>query len=137
MTTDALAAAERRAEQESAAHSQTLAERDHYHDVADDLAHAIVQLCVGEDALDEEVIGEHSSANDPWERALDLAEQCLGEREATDTMRAKEIARLRAALVAAEDIMSRHTRDADWIRETGFVPVIVQARAALKEGQDG
>jgi hypothetical protein len=38
-------------------------ERDRMHDVADSLAYAVAPI---------EVIGEHSSDNDPWENALDL-----------------------------------------------------------------
>lgn len=41
-------------------------ERDHAHEVADNLAHAISAM-TGVD------IGEHSSENDPWQNALDAA----------------------------------------------------------------
>jgi hypothetical protein len=41
--------------------------RDRYHDIADSLASAIATLT----GID---IGEHSSANDPWQSALDAAE---------------------------------------------------------------
>lgn len=42
---------------------QLINERDLLHDVADKLAYAVAPI---------EVIGEHSSENDPWENALDL-----------------------------------------------------------------
>lgn len=42
---------------------QVMRERDEYHEVADKLAYAVAP---------EEVIGEHSSMNDPWENAYEL-----------------------------------------------------------------
>ncbi|MFI8351260.1 hypothetical protein [Streptomyces sp. NPDC085596] len=42
---------------------QVIRERDNLHDIADSLAYAVAP---------ENVIGEHSSMNDPWENALDL-----------------------------------------------------------------
>ncbi|SEC03024.1 hypothetical protein SAMN04490357_1004 [Streptomyces misionensis] len=48
---------------EERAHGETIDERDHFHDMADKLAYAVAP---------EEVIGEHSSMNCPWENALDL-----------------------------------------------------------------
>lgn len=47
---------------------QTLRERDRYHEVADELAQAIAKL-LGVN------IGEHSSANCPWDEALDAIAQ--------------------------------------------------------------
>lgn len=47
---------------------QTLRERDRYHDVADALAAQIA-------AITGVAIGEHSSANDPWQNALVAAEE--------------------------------------------------------------
>jgi hypothetical protein len=47
---------------------QTLRERDRYHEVADDLAQAIAKH------LDVD-IGEHSSANCPWDEALEAIAQ--------------------------------------------------------------
>lgn len=44
-----------------------MAERDRYHEVADHLARALAAI-TGAD------IGEHSSMNDPWQKALDAAE---------------------------------------------------------------
>lgn len=44
-------------------HGSTIDERDHFHEMADKLAYAVAP---------EEVIGEHSSMNCPWENALDL-----------------------------------------------------------------
>ncbi|MFD8839811.1 hypothetical protein [Streptomyces griseofuscus] len=43
--------------------SETIDDRDRIHDMADKLAYAVAP---------EEVIGEHSSMNCPWENALDL-----------------------------------------------------------------
>jgi hypothetical protein len=45
-------------------HTQTITERDTYHDMADALAAAIAPV---------EIIGEHSSDNCPWQNALDHA----------------------------------------------------------------
>lgn len=47
---------------------QTLSERDHYHEVADKLANAIAEHFSIE-------IGEHSSANCPWDNALNAIEE--------------------------------------------------------------
>ena len=47
---------------------QTLSERDHYHEVADKLANAIAAHFSIE-------IGEHSSANCPWDNALNAIEE--------------------------------------------------------------
>ena len=44
-------------------HGDTIDDRDRFHDMADKLAYAIAP---------EEVIGEHSSMNCPWDNALDL-----------------------------------------------------------------
>ncbi|MFB8182575.1 hypothetical protein ACFC8N_42630 [Streptomyces sp. NPDC055966] len=44
-------------------HGETIDDRDRLHDMADKLAYAVAP---------EEVIGEHSSMNCPWENALDL-----------------------------------------------------------------
>jgi hypothetical protein len=49
---------------------QTLKERDHYHEVADDLAYRI-------EALTQTDIGEHSSSNNPWQNAKDAADEML------------------------------------------------------------
>lgn len=57
----------RRIAELEAAHSQTIDERDAYHDIADKLASAIAtHLRVD--------IGEHSSANCPWQKALSAIE---------------------------------------------------------------
>lgn len=44
-------------------HGDTIDDRDRFHDMADKFAYAVAP---------EEVIGEHSSMNCPWENALDL-----------------------------------------------------------------
>lgn len=49
---------------------QTLAERDEYHDMADKLADAIADHLLVE-------IGEHSSSNCPWMRALDAIQNAV------------------------------------------------------------
>ncbi len=54
---------------ERSGHIGTMAERDHAQGSADKLAYAIAPV---------EIIGEHSSGNDPWANALDvLAERAL------------------------------------------------------------
>lgn len=55
---------------------QALTERDEYHDVADKLAEGIALHFDGD-------IGEHSSSNSPWDRALDL----LDSAACAETMR--------------------------------------------------
>lgn len=54
-------------EKEEEHHLKTLAERDCYHEWADQLADAIGRHFVEE-------VGEHSSANNPWKNALELIE---------------------------------------------------------------
>jgi hypothetical protein len=55
---------------------QAIAERDEYHDMADKLAEGIALHFDGD-------IGEHSSSNSPWDRALDL----LDSAACAETMR--------------------------------------------------
>ncbi|CAB3717751.1 hypothetical protein LMG26219_06339 [Achromobacter marplatensis] len=57
---------------------QTLAERDEYHDMADKLANAIADHLLVE-------IGEHSSSNCPWMRALEAIENAAP--QASDAVR--------------------------------------------------
>jgi len=52
---------------EERAHGETIDQRDHYHEVADKLAGHIAAI-TGVD------IGEHSSANCPWQNAIEAAE---------------------------------------------------------------
>jgi hypothetical protein len=54
-------------QRESVAHSQTIRDRDQYHEWADKLAEAIAKHFGAE-------IGEHSSANCPWAKALEVIE---------------------------------------------------------------
>ena len=56
--------------------TQALTERDEYHDMADKLAEGIALHFDGD-------IGEHSSSNSPWDRALDL----LDSAACAETMR--------------------------------------------------
>ncbi|NGM56527.1 hypothetical protein G5C63_19670 [Stenotrophomonas pavanii] len=53
---------------EERAHGETIDQRDRYHEVADELADHIARI-TGVD------IGEHSSANCPWQNAIDAAEE--------------------------------------------------------------
>jgi hypothetical protein len=53
-------------DREDKAHADTIADRDQYQQMADQLAAAIARL-TGVD------IGEHSSMNNPWENALQAA----------------------------------------------------------------
>lgn len=55
--------AERQLQRLDRALGETIDDRDHFHEMADKLAYAVAP---------EEVIGEHSSMNCPWENALDL-----------------------------------------------------------------
>lgn len=52
---------------------ETIDARDRAQEMADELAERIVALTVGGEV--EEVIGEHTSANCPWRRAIELADQ--------------------------------------------------------------
>ncbi|MEU1805869.1 hypothetical protein [Streptomyces sp. NPDC019937] len=81
-----------------------IGERDHMHDVADKLAYAIAPI---------EVIGEHSSANDPWQNALDIVTP------------AAEVDRLRARVAELE--AERQTTNA------ALLDVTVALRAAEGE----
>lgn len=64
--------------------TQAITERDEYHDMADKLAGGIALHFDGD-------IGEHSSSNSPWDRALDLL----------DSAACSETMRLSTALTAA------------------------------------
>lgn len=52
--------------------TETLEERDRYHDYADELANRIAIMTRTD-------IGEHSSGNDPWENALEASEGFIAE----------------------------------------------------------
>lgn len=84
-------AALKTAETEATRYDRTLEQRDAYHDAADELAYAIAGV---------EIIGEHSSANNPWKRAIEWLEseraqhsrtvyQCERWREETQKTRAQ------------------------------------------------
>ncbi|GAB1828696.1 hypothetical protein [Achromobacter xylosoxidans] len=60
---------------------QTLTERDEYHDMADKLANAIADHLLIE-------IGEHSSSNCPWMRALEAIENAAPQASAEDALTA-------------------------------------------------
>jgi hypothetical protein len=60
---------------EEACHGTTIDERDRAQDAADELANRIVALTVGVDEV--EAIGEHTSANNPWQRAIELADESI------------------------------------------------------------
>jgi len=85
--------------QERSGHIGTINERDQAQDAADKLAYAIAPM---------EVIGEHSSGNDPWAQALevllerpDLTRKALNEATALNGVHERVIARLRADLEQA------------------------------------
>ncbi|WP_241065259.1 hypothetical protein [Achromobacter insuavis] len=79
---------------------QTLAERDEYHDVADKLANAIADHLLIE-------IGEHSSSNCPWMRALEAIENAAPRASAED---ARDAALEEAATVAENSYADAHIR---------------------------
>ena len=58
-----------------------MTERDEYHDMADKLANAITDHLLVE-------IGEHSSSNCPWMRALDAIENAAPQATAEDVRNA-------------------------------------------------
>jgi hypothetical protein len=60
---------------EDKSHGDTIDARDRAEGMADELAERIVALTVGGDSI--EAIGEHTSANDPWRRAMQLADEHL------------------------------------------------------------
>lgn len=85
--------------QERSGHIGTMNERDRAQDAADKLAYAIAPV---------EVIGEHSSGNDPWAQALDvllerpdLTRKALNEAQALNGVHERVIARLRDDLAEA------------------------------------
>lgn len=85
---------------------RVLQERDDAHEVADNLAHALAAI-TGVD------IGEHSSENDPWQNALDAAEDHLTDVQArAELVSARtELDRLRADIGRAYAIGRRDCRD--------------------------
>jgi hypothetical protein len=58
----------------------TIDARDRAQNMADELAERIVALTVGGDV--EDVIGEHTSANCPWQRAIELADEHIAAKDA-------------------------------------------------------
>ncbi|WP_241122255.1 hypothetical protein [Achromobacter xylosoxidans] len=87
---------------------QTLTERDEYHDMADKLANAIADHLLVE-------IGEHSSSNCPWMRALEAIENAAPQASAENVRNAalEEAAHLMEQTgkrIAASDIRALKTQ---------------------------
>jgi hypothetical protein len=85
---------------------QALTERDEYHDVADKLAEGIALHFDGD-------IGEHSSSNSPWDRALDL----LDSAACAETMRLSK----QAALAEQSEPVARVMYDDDGIKTNNLI----------------
>ena len=85
---------------------QALTERDEYHDVADKLADGIALHFDGD-------IGEHSSSNSPWDRALDL----LDSAACAETMRLSK----QAALAEQSEPVARVMYDDDGIKTNNLI----------------
>lgn len=79
-------------EQEQQGHLETIEERDRYHERADDLAAAIGSL-LGKD------FGEHTSANHPWERALDAAKRSAPLEREVEALEAEPLSWIRWAVI--------------------------------------
>lgn len=77
---------------EEAAHADTIDQRDEAQEWADRLAYSIASV---------EVIGEHSSANNPWENALDVTERAAADRAA-------QVERVEAALASRPEFAESH-----------------------------
>ncbi|WP_053497105.1 hypothetical protein [Achromobacter xylosoxidans] len=105
---------------------QTLTERDEYHDIADKLANAIADHLLVE-------IGEHSSGNCPWMRALEAIENAAPQASAMDA----EYTRGRAdgfdaghsaALEKAAQALDRlHAENRRWHNEFRDAAAVVRA----------
>ncbi len=65
---------QKQAADESAVHTKTIEERDSVEAYADQLAEMIGMFC-------EVDIGEHSSANDPWENAIEAMRVAIGNKQ--------------------------------------------------------
>jgi hypothetical protein len=87
-------------------HAQTIAERDYAHAMADRLAQMIAT---------EDVTGEHTGMNDPWQNTLDLWKGLTSEGSSS---LADEVERLRAELA----------------KYVGYEPTVAEEMAELKRG---
>jgi hypothetical protein len=94
---------------EEACHSTTIDERDRAQDAADELANRIVALVGAGDEV--EAIGEHTSANNPWQRAIELADEHI-ESSASHPAPSERIRALRVF----------------WTNDTGLTPMPAHAR---------
>ncbi|WP_222850767.1 DUF3850 domain-containing protein [Achromobacter xylosoxidans] len=101
---------------------QTLGERDEYHDMADKLANAIADHLLIE-------IGEHTSSNCPWTRALEAIENAAPQASAQDEWKAAIRKFIDTAIPALAAIADVHTPDEiDALDAMPREPVIDQVR---------
>lgn len=92
------------ADENEAALTAALTERDYLEERLDELAYAVAPV---------EVIGEHSSANDPWANALDILHERAATREAVEqAVRAPLEARIAPLIEAAFTWDTRRTTTA-------------------------
>jgi hypothetical protein len=68
---------------EEKTHGNTIDARDRAQEMADELAERIVSLTVGGEV--EDVIGEHTSSNCPWRRAIELADGHIEAQPSSET----------------------------------------------------
>ncbi|MCQ6250879.1 hypothetical protein [Streptomyces malaysiensis] len=106
--------------------TQLIGERDHMHDVADQLAYAIAPI---------EVIGEHSSENDPWQNALDHVTPAAQVDE--EKQRVAEVLRIVSAwCTEANDVGGVDAGDLAWRLEQAGHQLPDEETAAPAEGSD-
>jgi chromosome segregation ATPase len=118
---EARQAAEKALAESERSHGQTIDERESFHDAADNLAYAIAPL---------EVIGEHSSMNDPWTNALDALEAERAEHETALTTERE--ARQQAERERDEHAETIHRISAEHSRLNASLTASEQSRETLR-----
>jgi hypothetical protein len=106
---------------------QVLRERDDLHDIADKLAYAVAP---------EEIIGEHSSMNDPWENALDLITPMAEVdklRVQIATARSEAFREAAEALYAQAQRLAGEYNDSDILHEDGPAATVATWKRAAEK----
>ncbi|QDY50450.1 hypothetical protein [Stenotrophomonas maltophilia] len=102
--------------------SETIDQRDRYHEMADELAGHIARI-IGVD------IGEHSSANCPWQNAIEAAEEYK-------PAQAVDLGPVHAALQAAARSLrtiADSTKDTEFLETAGEIRAYAGSRASCAE----
>lgn len=103
---------------------QTMGERDAMHDVADKLAYSIAPI---------EVLGEHSSDNNPWENALDHVTSAAQ----VDELRQQRDQARGLAAAWMEDDARRDDETSPWERAVDGLNALVDAGIGFHIEPDG